>query len=82
MGYVVPLWSIHWELKVVALCFRFDTALEVGRLLAMKKYFFMSVCVGIVFFLYYVGYGLAFSYGAELISESEITPNSVFTVSF
>jgi len=66
----------------VTLCSRFDTALEVGRLLAMKKYFLMSVCVAIVYFLNYTGYGLAFWYGAELISKSEITPGSVFTVSF
>jgi ABC-type multidrug transport system fused ATPase/permease subunit len=61
---------------------RFDTALEAGRLLAMKKYLIMSVCLGIVFFLDYVGYGLAFWFGAELISRSEITPGSVFTVFF
>jgi hypothetical protein len=66
----------------VTLCSRFDSALEVGRLLCMKKYFVMSVCVGIVFFLNYIGYGLAFWYGAELHSKSEITPGSVFTVSF
>ena len=66
----------------MTLCSRFDTALEVGRLLAMKKYSVMSICVGIVFFLNYIGYGLAFWYGAELISKSEITPGSVFTVSF
>jgi len=74
--------SIYWELKVVTLCSRFDTALEVGRLLAVKKYFAMSVGVGIMFFLNYIGYGLAFWYGAELTSKSEITPGSVFTVSF
>jgi hypothetical protein len=66
----------------VTLCSRFDTTLEVGRLLSVKKYFIMSVCVGTVFFLNYIGYGLAFWYGAELISKSEITPGSVFTVSF
>jgi len=76
------LWGFYWELRVVTLCSRFDTALEVGRLLAMKKYFTMAVCVGIVFFLDYIGYGLAFWYGAELVSKSEITPGSVFTVSF
>jgi ABC transporter transmembrane region. len=66
----------------VTLCSRYETTLEVGRLLAMKKYFIMSVCVGIVFFLNYIGYGLAFWYGAELTSRNEITPGSVFTVSF
>ena len=66
----------------MTLCSRFDTALEVGRLLAMKKYFIMSVCVGIVFFLNYIGYGIAFWYGAELTYKSEITVGGVFTVSF
>lgn len=61
---------------------RFDAALEAGRLLAMKKYLILSICLGIVFFLNYIGYGLAFWYGSELISNSEITPGSVFTVFF
>jgi hypothetical protein len=78
----VPLWSIYWELNVVTLYFRFDTALEVGRLLAMKKYFVISVCVGILFFINYIGYALAFWYGVQLNSRSEITPGRVFTVSF
>jgi ABC-type bacteriocin/lantibiotic exporter with double-glycine peptidase domain len=65
----------------VALCYRFETALEVGRLLAMKKYHVLSVCIGIVFFLNYIGYGLAFWYGSELVIRSEITPGKVFTVS-
>jgi ATP-binding cassette subfamily B (MDR/TAP) protein 1 len=68
--------------SIVAFCSSFDTALEAGRLLAMKKYFILSICLGIVFFLNYIGYGLAFWYGSELISNSEITPGSVFTVSF
>lgn len=66
----------------MTLCSRFDTALEAGRLLAMKKYFDLSVCAGIVHFLNYIGYGLTFWYGAELTSKSEITPGGVFTVSF
>jgi ABC-type bacteriocin/lantibiotic exporter with double-glycine peptidase domain len=66
----------------VALCSRFDTALEAGRLVAMKKYSVLSVCLGIVFFLNYIGYGLAFWYGAELVTRSEMTPGNVFTVSF
>ncbi|XP_021940802.1 multidrug resistance protein 1-like [Zootermopsis nevadensis] len=61
---------------------RFDTALEAGRILAMKRYFILSVCVGTVFFLNYIGYGLAFWYGSELVTNSEITPGSVFTVFF
>jgi hypothetical protein len=48
----------------------------------MKKYLVLSVCGGIVAFLNFIGYGLAFWYGAELISKSEITPGSVFTVRF
>lgn len=64
------------------LCSRFDAALEAGRLLAVKKYLILSTCLGIVFFLNYIGYGLAFWYGSELITNSEITPGSVFTVSF
>lgn len=65
----------------MALCCRFDAALEAGRLLAMKKYLILSICVGMVFFLNYIGYGLAFWYGSELITNSEIAPGSVFTVS-
>jgi ATP-binding cassette subfamily B (MDR/TAP) protein 1 len=68
--------------SIVALCSRFDAALEAGRILAMKKYLILSICLGIVFFLNYIGYGLAFWYGSELITNSEITPGSVFTVSF
>jgi ATP-binding cassette subfamily B (MDR/TAP) protein 1 len=68
--------------SIVVLCSRFDAALEAGRILAMKKYLILSICLGIVFFLNYIGYGLAFWYGSELIANSEITPGSVFTVSF
>lgn len=73
----VPSWNLN-----VVLRSRFDTALEAGRILAMKRYFILSVCVGTVFFLNYIGYGLAFWYGSELVTNSEITPGSVFTVSF
>lgn len=66
----------------MALCSRFDVALEAGRLLAMKKYFVMSVCWGAVIFLDYIGYGLAFWYGSELVTKNEITPGKVFTVGF
>lgn len=66
----------------MALCSRFDVALEAGRLLAMKKYFVLAVCMAFVTFLNFSGYGLAFWYGSELVIRSEITPGSVFTVSF
>lgn len=82
MEYVLFFCGVCFELAIVTLCSRFDTALEVGRLLAMKKYYVLSSCAGIVFFLNYIGYGLAFWYGAELISRSEITAGSVFTVRF
>ncbi|XP_069683361.1 ATP-dependent translocase ABCB1-like isoform X3 [Periplaneta americana] len=61
---------------------RFDAALEVGRRIAMTKYWRMSVCLGIVQILNYVGYGLAFWYGSTLIESNEATPGAVFTVVF
>jgi hypothetical protein len=80
--YVEYLLCINETCSAVLLCSRFDVALEAGRLVAMKKYLILSVCLGIVFFLNYIGYGLAFWYGSELITNNEITPGNVFTVSF
>jgi hypothetical protein len=79
--YLLPIYgTLTWS--IVALRSRFDAALEAGRVLAMRKYLILSICLGIVFFLNYIGYGLAFWYGSELVTNSEITPGSVFTVSY
>ncbi|XP_026274262.1 ATP-dependent translocase ABCB1-like isoform X2 [Frankliniella occidentalis] len=61
---------------------RYEKALEKGRWMAMKKYYVLSVGLGVVFFVTYASYGLAFWYGAELIGAGVVTPGSVFTVFF
>lgn len=50
--------------------------------MAMKKYYFLSIGLGVVFFVTYASYGLAFWYGSELIGAGVVTPGSVFTVRF
>ena len=49
--------------------------------MAMKKYYVLSIGLGVVFFVTYASYGLAFWYGSELIGAGVVTPGSVFTVS-
>lgn len=60
---------------------RYENALEKGRWMAMKKYYCLAVGLGIVFFVTYASYGLAFWYGSQLIGAGVVTPGSVFTVS-
>ncbi|XP_071446041.1 ATP-dependent translocase ABCB1-like [Hetaerina americana] len=61
---------------------RYEDALEAGRILVMKKYYLMACGVGIVYFITYGAYGLAFWYGSKLIGDGLSTPGSVFTVFF
>lgn len=61
---------------------RYEIALEKGRWMAMKKYYVLSIGLGVVFFVTYASYGLAFWYGSELIGAGVVTPGSVFTVFF
>lgn len=61
---------------------RFEYALEKGRGIAMKKYYCLAVGLGLVFFVTYASYGLAFWYGSQLIGAGVVTPGSVFTVFF
>ena len=62
--------------------FRYEVALEAGRVEAMKKYRGLAMAVGFSFFTTYVSYGLAFWYSSYLISNDEATPGSVFCVFF
>jgi len=39
-----------------------------------------SIGLGTVFMMMYIGYGVAFYYGANLVSIGEATPGTVFTV--
>jgi hypothetical protein len=59
---------------------RYGEALEEGRWIAMKKYYFLAVGMAIVFFITYGAYGLAFWYGSKLIVAGLSTPGSIFTV--
>ncbi|XP_034242655.1 ATP-dependent translocase ABCB1-like isoform X2 [Thrips palmi] len=61
---------------------RYENALEKGRWMAMKKYYYLAVGLGVVFFVTYASYGLAFWYGSQLIGAGVVTPGSVFTVFF
>jgi hypothetical protein len=60
--------------------YRYIAALKKGRNIATKRYRVFSIGLGIVFMLMYIGYGVAFYYGAYLISIGEATPGTVFTV--
>jgi len=60
--------------------YRYVAALDKGRNTATKRYRVFSIGLGTVFMLMYVGYGIAFYYGANLISVGEATPGTVFTV--
>lgn len=46
----------------------------------MHKYLIMSCGLAIVFFLMYTSYGLAFYFGASLVTSGLCTPGSIFTV--
>lgn len=46
----------------------------------MQKYLTLSIGLGIVFFIMYASYGLAFYYGASLVVQGTCTPGSIFTV--
>jgi len=56
-------------------------ALKEGRDIATKRYRVFSLGLGTVFMLMYIGYGVAFYYGASLVLTGETTPGTVFTVS-
>lgn len=62
-------------------CYRYASALDEGRKLAMKKYYILAVLLSAVFIVLYSAYGLAFWYGSNLISEGISSPGSIFTVS-
>lgn len=61
---------------------RYVGALDKGRTIATKRYKVFSIGLGTVFMLMYIGYGIAFYYGANLVSIGEATPGTVFTVFF
>jgi len=61
---------------------RYVAALRKGRNIATKRYRVFSIGLGTVFMLMYIGYGVAFYYGANLVSIGEATPGTVFTVFF
>ena len=61
---------------------RYESALKEGRKLAIKKYQVMALGVGLVFFVMYASYALAFWYGCELLAQGLLTPGDIFTVSF
>ncbi|KAK7863891.1 hypothetical protein R5R35_007224 [Gryllus longicercus] len=67
------------QLKAVML---YENGLDEGRKLAMRKYYILAVGIGLVFFVTYGAYGLAFWYGSQMIGTGEATPGSVFTVFF
>jgi uncharacterized membrane protein (DUF485 family) len=55
-------------------------ALSAGLKTAMKKYNVFAVAIGVVFFLMYGSYSLAFWYGCQLLDQGALTPGDVFTV--
>ncbi|XP_016656026.1 multidrug resistance protein 1A isoform X3 [Acyrthosiphon pisum] len=61
---------------------QYVAALRKGRNIATNRYRVFSVGLGTVFMLMYIGYGVAFYYGANLVSIGEATPGTVFTVFF
>ncbi|VVC36193.1 Hypothetical protein CINCED_3A013935 [Cinara cedri] len=61
---------------------RYVAALKEGRNIATKRYRIFSIGLGTVFMLMYIGYGVAFYYGACLVLKGEATPGTVFTVFF
>ncbi|XP_022171475.1 multidrug resistance protein 1B-like isoform X2 [Myzus persicae] len=61
---------------------RYIAALKKGRNIATNRYRVFSVGLGTVFMMMYIGYGVAFYYGANLVSIGEATPGTVFTVFF
>ncbi|XP_060869944.1 ATP-dependent translocase ABCB1-like isoform X2 [Metopolophium dirhodum] len=61
---------------------RYVAALRKGRNIATNRYRVFSVGLGTVFMMMYIGYGVAFYYGANLVSIGEATPGTVFTVFF
>lgn len=60
--------------------YRYIAALDKGRNIATKRYRVFSIGLGTVFMLMYIGYGIAFYYGANLVLIGEATPGTVFTV--
>lgn len=62
-------------------CYRYASALDEGRKLAMKKYYVLAILLSAVFIVLYSAYGLAFWYGSNLIVEGISSPGSIFTVS-
>ncbi|XP_050546689.1 ATP-dependent translocase ABCB1-like [Daktulosphaira vitifoliae] len=61
---------------------RYKAALKEGRTLAIHRYRQFSCGLGSLFLMTYVGYGIAFYYGANLVKIGEATPGIVFTVFF
>ncbi|KAL5240368.1 hypothetical protein ACI65C_007778 [Semiaphis heraclei] len=61
---------------------RYIAALKRGRNIATNRYRVFSIGLGTVFMMMYIGYGVAFYYGANLVSIGEATPGTVFTVFF
>lgn len=61
-------------------CYRYESALDEGRKLAMKKYYVLAMLLSAVFIVLYSAYGLAFWYGSNLIVEGFSSPGSIFTV--
>lgn len=59
---------------------RYVASLRKGRDIATNRYRVFSVGLGTVFMFMYIGYGVAFYYGANLVSIGEATPGTVFTV--
>lgn len=61
---------------------RYKNALDKGRRLAMHKYMVLAIGIGVVFFIMYASYSIAFWYGSTLVAWQLCTPGSIFTVLF
>lgn len=60
----------------------YEFALMSGLRLAIKKYQVLGIGMGLVFFIMYSSYALAFWYGCQLLLNNLLTPGDVFTVFF
>lgn len=60
--------------------YRYSDALSAGLKMAIKKYNVFAVAIGVVFFLMYGSYSVAFWYGCQLLDQNKLSPGEVFTV--
>ncbi|XP_067138789.1 ATP-dependent translocase ABCB1-like [Centruroides vittatus] len=61
---------------------RYTAALQEGKNVAIRKYFFMAIGIGFTFLVLYCSYALAFWYGSTLILNKNLDAGAVFTVFF